>query len=148
MPTTRITGDFYEREDKRTQTPIVDRNIFIGAYRKGAPSDTFKRKDEKGANDELLRGTRVRLWVPQPTQPDHIPGVFVAMSNPRGRVFTRSSPNEIQAFAAWLLGLSSTLEPAYQQATQIVDLLKDYDRQLMEDDRFTELRGGIPNAEE
>ncbi len=76
--------------------------------------------------------TTLTLWIPRPTDTLHTAGIFLALSNPRGRVFSRLHADDLEVLHNLFSGVGGTAARQLHVATELVNALREADRRYFD----------------
>lgn len=116
-----FTGNLNLREhtDRPKVRHIFHKSLTIGKY-VGPATIEDRQKDL----NESTYGTKISLYVPEPTDVSHKAKIFLRMSNPRGSVFSANSPDELQELANFINDCLVDSADAYRAANIAVKALE------------------------
>jgi len=104
-----------------TSTPKKTPRIFSEVIRVGA----YEAHGE-------TRYTRIELYIPTPQRSTDLPGLFLAISNPRGRCFFRFTPEEAQTLKElFSIHLDEAIH-SLPEARKIYDIFVETEKQVFE----------------
>ncbi len=81
--------------------------------------------------------TSIQVFVPVPTDINHVPGVFLTLSNPFGQAFTRLTLEDLDNIIEWLTTHKEQLTAAYDEASLKSKKLKEIERLIYENSQQT-----------
>lgn len=73
--------------------------------------------------NETEYGSKISLWVPVPRHGEHLPGIFLRLSNPSGTAYTRLTAEE---FAELYTFIRHNYAPANEALSKAAHLTKIY----------------------
>lgn len=114
MTSSRVEGTFRSRRFRRT-AKIWESIHDTGAY---------------GYND-TVRFSKISIYVPQPRNGEHAPGVFVRLSNPAGSALARLTPAELSALGEFILSVLQPATTAYNEAHSQIQIYQEAERTLI-----------------
>lgn len=75
-----------------------------------------------GRNGEQY-GSKISMWVPVPRHGEHLPGIFIRLSNPSGSAYTRLTADELSDLFVFF---RHNYQPAYQAVAKAQELSEIY----------------------
>ncbi len=94
-------------------------------------SKIFQSRKQVGAIQNAKGNTvstSISLFVPNPTDVRHVPGIFLAISNGNGATFARIDMEELHSLIEWMQDCSVPLFRAFEQATIQCQQLRAIDK--------------------
>jgi len=74
--------------------------------------------------------SKLTLWVPLPRNGEHLPGVFLRLSNPSGSSYTRMDRTELAELYTFFRSSFPDAQTAFEEASRLLSLYKEAEKTL------------------
>ncbi len=89
---------------------------------------------EYHAGGEKPYYSKLSVWVPAPRHGEHLPGIFLRLSNPGGSTYTRMSGDEFAELYSFFRHNHAPAVEAYEEAEARLKIYREAERTLLVND--------------
>lgn len=80
--------------------------------------------------DSHTYSSKLTLWVPLPRNGQHLPGVFLRLSNPSGSCYTRMDRTELAELYTFFRSSFPDAQTAFDKAENLLEIYKEAEKTL------------------